>query len=437
MVVSKPIEGIYPVGAAVDDHGVLTLGGLSVRELINRFDSPLYVMDDATIRQQCRYYTRTLSDVYPNHMVVFAGKACLNLGILNLVAEEGLGVDVVSAGELWTALKSNVPIPSILLHGNNKSLAELEMALNYSVRIVVDHEEELQTILQLVEQRGLMARIMFRLKPEIEAHTHDFIKTGQIDSKFGIDQSDLLRLVRLVKDHPKIRLLGLHSHIGSQIFDSRPYLELADLMAMHTIRVSEELGRPLDEINLGGGIGIQYTGSDDPMPIPDMVSQLAFRLKDNFDRVGLRHPKLILEPGRSIVGSAGVTLYTVGAIKSIPGIKTYLFVDGGMADNIRPMLYQAQYSMCVANKATEPASNQYAVAGRYCESGDVLTHQVALAPVETGDIIAVFGTGAYNFTMASNYNRSPKPAMVLVGHQKATVWVERETLDDLIRLDRI
>ncbi|NDD66982.1 diaminopimelate decarboxylase [bacterium] len=435
MTVLSIHNGVAPLGVGTDESGTLTIAGLSARELVNRFDSPLYVMDEATIRHQCRLYTRTLGDVYPNHMVVFAGKSCLNLGLLNLMAEEGLGVDVVSAGELLTALKSNIPIPSIVLHGNNKSVAELDMALSHSVRIVVDHEAELHTILQLVEQRGLIARIMFRLKPEIEAHTHDFIKTGHIDSKFGIDQTDLLRLVRLIKDHPKIRFLGLHSHIGSQIFDVDPYVTLADLMATHTIRISEELGRPLDEINLGGGIGIQYVASDDPMPIPDVISRMATRLKERFDRVGYRHPKLIVEPGRSIVGTAGVTLYTVGAIKEIPGIKTYVFVDGGMADNIRPMLYQSQYTYCNASQAHQEATEPYAIAGRYCESGDVLTHRTLLAPVSVGDLIAVFGTGAYNYTMSSQYNRTARPAMVLVSHQKATPLIERESLDDLLRLD--
>jgi len=428
-------NGVMPLSISTDEAGTLSIGGVSARELVNRFDSPLYVMDDATIRHQCRLYTRTLSELYPNHMVAFAGKSCLNLGLLNLIAEEGLGVDVVSAGELLTALKSNIPIPSIVLHGNNKSVAELDMALSHSVRIVVDHEAELHTILHLVEQRGLIARIMFRLKPEIEAHTHDFIKTGHIDSKFGIDQADVLRLVRLIKDHPKIRLLGLHSHIGSQIFDAAPYLALADLMATHTLRVSEELGRPLDEINLGGGIGIQYVGSDDPLPIPKVLSQMALRLKEHFDRAGFRHPKLIVEPGRSIVGSAGVTLYTVGAIKDIPGVKTYVFVDGGMADNIRPLLYQSQYTFCNATHATKAATQPYAIAGRYCESGDVLTHHTPLAPVSVGDLIAVFGTGAYNHSMSSNYNRTARPAMVLVGNQKVTPLIERETLDDLLRLD--
>ncbi|NBV83662.1 diaminopimelate decarboxylase, partial [bacterium] len=332
---------IQPVSLTTGPNGHYQIGGVDVAELVRRHGSPLYVMDEQTIRSNCRSYIEPLRHVYPNHLVVFAAKACMTVGLLNVLNEEGLGVDVVSGGELYTALKSNIPEPNILFHGNNKSIDELEMALRHSIRIVVDNEQELDNIVALTDKLSVRARIMLRTKPEIEAHTHDYIKTGQIDSKFGIEKDALLPLVRKVKDNPRIHILGLHSHIGSQIFDVEPYVDLATIMADHTERISKELGRPLEELNLGGGIGIKYTHSDDPPVVADVLTAMAEKLVSEFSARGLRLPKLIVEPGRSIVGNAGVTLYTVGAIKDIPGIKTYLFVDGGMSDNIRPMLYQA------------------------------------------------------------------------------------------------
>ncbi|NBV41974.1 diaminopimelate decarboxylase [bacterium] len=427
---------IEPISLKTNSLGHYEIGGIDVRTLIDTYGSPLWVMDEATIRANCRAYTQALDVHYPNALVVFAGKACMNVALLNLLAEERLGVDVVSGGELHTALKSKIPIPNILFHGNNKSRDELEMAIRHSIRIVVDNEQELENIAAICETTNLRARILFRLKPEIEAHTHDYIKTGQIDSKFGVDKATILRLVRKVKDNPKIHILGLHSHIGSQIFDVDPYVDLAGIMADYTAQLTSELGRPVEELNLGGGVGIQYTHSDDPPAIGDVIAAMTTRLGEEFDRRQLKRPKLILEPGRSIVGNAGVTLYTVGGIKEIPGIKTYLFVDGGMADNIRPMLYQAQYTYDIATKAKAPVGGMYAVAGKYCESGDVLTHAVTLPKAEVGDIVIVFGTGAYNYAMSSNYNRAPRPAMVAVNAGKGTIWVQRETLDDLIRNDR-
>lgn len=427
---------IQPATLTTGANGHYQLGGIDVKQLMDRYGSPLYVMDEQTIRNNCRMYTETLKTHYPNYLVVFAGKACMAVGLLNVLGEEGLGVDVVSGGELHTALKSKIPIPNILFHGNNKSLDELEMALKYSVRIVVDNEQELDNIVMLTERLNLRARILLRTKPEIEAHTHDYIKTGQIDSKFGIEKDALMPLVRKVKHNSRIHILGLHSHIGSQIFDMDPYLDLTGIMAEHTLNLTRELGRPIEELNLGGGFGIKYTHSDDPPVVADLLTAMIQRLKQEFEVRGLKLPKLILEPGRSIVGNAGVTLYTVGAIKDIPGVKTYLFIDGGMSDNIRPMLYQAQYTYDIATKANLPAGRKYAIAGKFCESGDVLTHEVGLPDAEVGDVVIVFDTGAYNYAMSSNYNRVPKPAMVVVRHGHSDVWIQRETLDDIIRNDQ-
>ncbi|MGE4169596.1 MAG: diaminopimelate decarboxylase [Candidatus Margulisiibacteriota bacterium] len=426
---------IYPESTSMDAQGGLSLGGVSVTELVRTHGSPLYIMDEATVRRNCRAYTETLAKTYPNATVVFAGKACLNLGLLNLMAQEKLGVDVVSAGELFTALRSQINPETIVFHGNNKSLEELEMAIQHRIRIVIDNVQELDNIKALTETLSQSARVMIRLKPEIEAHTHDYIKTGQIDSKFGIDKDQMLAVVEAILAHSQLEFLGIHSHIGSQIFDVIPFQDLAQLMAAHMAEIKAKFGIDIPELNLGGGVGIRYTTEDDPPLIETFVETLTQTLKAALDQRGLPHPRLLLEPGRSLVANAGVTAYSVGAIKDIPGVKTYLFIDGGMADNPRPMLYQSKYTFALANKFKSPSEKHYAVAGKYCESGDVLTHDVVLPEASKGDTLVVFGTGAYNYTMASNYNRAARPAMVCVGQGQSKVWVRRETLDDLLRLD--
>ncbi len=404
----------------------LKIGGATAAELAKEYGTPLYVVDETTLRDNCRRYTDTLKTHYPDFLVAYAGKANLNIGLLDILASEGLGVDVVSGGELYTALKSRVRPETIVFHGNNKSIEELEFALKSGIRVVADNPQEIETIIKL----NLEARVMLRLKPEIEAHTHDYIKTGHIDSKFGIDKRDYLAIVKELKKHSKIEFLGLHSHIGSQIFDVQPYEDLVQIMVGHM----EEVGG-VKELNLGGGLGIRYIKDDDPPAIEEVVSKMALALKAACKTKNIPLPKLILEPGRSIVGSAGTTLYTVGAIKPVPGIKEYLFVDGGMADNIRPMMYQAKYTFALADKMDQPAKKSYAIAGKYCESGDVLAENVPLPEAAVGDVVAVFGTGAYNYSMASNYNRSCKPAMVVVNEGKSRVLVRRETMEDLIRCD--
>lgn len=308
------------------------------------------------------------------------------------------------------------------------------MAIEYDIRIVVDNLTELGRVIEQAELLHRTARILIRLKPEIEAHTHDYIKTGQIDSKFGIRKEELLDAVRQC-DHPLIQFLGLHGHIGSQIFDEAPYLDLVDIMVGHIQTLRSELGVSVTELDLGGGFGIRYTDSDDPPAVRPLVRAMAQRLKAACQSTGLPLPLLILEPGRSIVGNAGVTIYEVGAIKSIPGIKDYLFIDGGMADNPRPAMYGSKYTFDIASKLDQPKSSQYDIAGKFCESGDILGKEIPLQSAAPGDILLVYGTGAYNYAMSSNYNRFCRPAMVAVENGQSSVWVARETYEDLVKND--
>lgn len=413
----------------------LTIGGVQVSELVKQYGSPLYVMDEATLRGNCRLYTEPLKTHYPNSKVLYAGKANLNLPLINLMHSEGMGLDVVSGGELFTALKSNMDPRHIYFHGNNKSVEELRLALQHHVNIVIDNDQELDNIVSLGDE-GLKANVMIRLKPEIEAHTHEYIKTGQIDSKFGFDKRELGALAKRIAEADNVTYLGIHSHIGSQIFDTEPFLDSVDIMLGYADTIRETAGLETKQLNLGGGIGIQYTESDDPPEIPAYIQAVCEKVKAVCKERNIEEPILLFEPGRSIVGNAGVTIYTVGTIKNIEGVKTYIFVDGGMADNPRPMMYQAEYTYDLAyRRPGVKGDKEYAIAGKFCESGDVLTHKVMLPEVNVGDLLVVYGTGAYNYVMASNYNRAVRPAMVMVSEGQVTELIKRETWDDLMRYD--
>lgn len=427
--------GVFPVTYR-QDNGDVIIGGVRLAELAAAYGTPLYVLDAATIRDMCDAYVGPLKAAYPDHMVVYAGKAGMSIRLLAFLKECGLGVDVVSGAECLTALRAGISPDRIVFHGNNKSLEELQLAVTAGVNIVVDHEQEMAMLSDVAVAMGRRVKVMLRLKPEIEAHTHDYIKTGQIDSKFGLDKDSVMALAAAYKSHAAIHILGLHSHIGSQIFDTEPYYDLVERMVAHTHSLSQVLGRDIEVLNLGGGMGIQYTEQDDPPVVSALVAGMAERLKSACQKVGIPLPKLILEPGRSIVGVSGFTMYRVGAIKDIPGVKTYAFIDGGMADNIRPMLYQAQYTFGVAQGADRRDQQLYAIAGRYCESGDVLSHAVSLPTLQVGDLIVVYGTGAYNYAMASTYNRVPRPAVVMVENGHSTLLVRRETMEDILHLDR-
>ena len=410
------------------------VGGCSLTELATTYGTPLYVLDEATIRSNCQQFSKILTEHYPNFTIAYASKAGLNIGIANLIASEGIGADVVSGGELYTVLKSNIDPTKVYFHGNNKSSQELELAIDHNIRIVVDNAHELSLIQSIAESKQKKALIMFRIKPGIEAHTHEYIKTGHNDSKFGLEFTETLPLISMVHQSKWGQFIGIHSHIGSQIFDITPYYDLISILVGFIDTIYTDLNIEVEELNCGGGFGIQYTSHDAPPDISKLILQMATELKLLCDEKKRRRPKVVFEPGRSIIANAGVTLYTVGGIKKIDGGTHYLFIDGGMADNPRPMMYQSEYTFDIIRPSTSDQST-YTIAGKFCESGDILAKNIPLPTAKPNEHIVVYATGAYNYSMASNYNRFCKPAMVLVNQNKSRLLIKRETYEDIIRYD--
>lgn len=423
----------------INPLGHLTIGSRDTVELAQQYGTPLYVMDEEEIRAACRSYRQSMARCYDgNGLVAYASKAMSCKAICRIVMEEGLGLDVVSAGELYTAMAVEFPADKILFHGNNKSIEELALALEYGVgRIVVDNLTELTLLAQLARARGDRTGILLRIKPGVDAHTHDFVRTGQIDSKFGfaLETGEAMEAVKLALKQESLKLLGLHCHIGSQIFDIEPFAHAGQVMVGFMGDIHRATDAVLPELNLGGGFGVKYLEQNDPVPYSNYMEQVARAVTQECKRQQIPCPFIILEPGRSIVASAGITLYRVGALKEIPGVRSYLSVDGGMADNPRYALYRSGYTFTVANKAAQPRVQAVTVAGKCCESGDLLGENIPLQQAQTGDILAVLATGAYNYSMASHYNRSLTPPVVLVKDGEARVIVRGETLDDLIRND--
>lgn len=424
----------------VNSKGHLVIGGCDAVELAERFGTPLYVIDEELLRQNCRAFYNGFKRDYPGNEVIYASKAFMTMAICKIIEEENLGLDVVSGGELYTALKAGFPPEKIYFHGNNKSREELIMALENDIgKIIVDNWHELNMLNELARKMNKVPNIYIRVSPGIEAHTHQYVKTGQIDSKFGFPlfNGDAMRAIEYALTLKNVNLVGLHSHIGSQIFDSYSYKAEIEIMMNFIKLIKEFLGWEVEELDLGGGFGIAYTEEDDPQPIEKIAHEMMQSVKEYSVSLNVKMPKIIVEPGRSIIGNAGTTLYTVGAIKEIPGIRKYVAVDGGMSDNIRTALYGAKYEAIVANKARLPRVEKVSIAGKLCESGDMLIWDILLPEIEEGDILAVLSTGAYNYSMASNYNRLPRPAAVLVSNGQADVIVERETYEDLVRKDVI
>ncbi|HHW11456.1 MAG TPA: diaminopimelate decarboxylase [Firmicutes bacterium] len=424
----------------INSSGHLEIGGCDVVELAKAFGTPLYVLDEAKIRANCRAYHEALKGVYPNYELVYAGKAFLTQAMCGLVYQEGFGLDVVSGGELYTALRAGFPAENINFHGNNKSRAELVMALKNGVgRIMVDNLMELETLIQLAMETKTQPRVVFRLKPGVTAHTHTYTQTGQEDSKFGMGLNDgvALKAVKIALASPQIKLLGFHCHIGSQIFEVEPFKAAIDVLTAFMAEARTQTGFVAEVLDLGGGIGIAHNKQEKPRALLEIVSKIGRYARERLTALQYPLPLLVLEPGRSIVGSAGTTIYTVGNIKRIPGVRTYLAVDGGMTDNPRVALYQAVYEGALANKMNEPLTEVVTVTGKCCESGDMLIWDLPLATPEPGDLLAVFDTGAYNYSMASNYNRLPRPAVVLVAEGEAELIVRRETYEQLIQNDLI
>lgn len=423
----------------VNEQGNLTIGGCDTVALAREFGTPLYVMDEEKIRRTCRMYRDSLQEYYGGKgMVLYASKAFSCKAMCRLIHEEGLGLDVVSGGELYTALQAGFPPERIHFHGNNKTRQELAFALDSGVgHFVVDNFEELERLNQIAGEKGKVADISLRIKPGIDAHTHEAVMTGQIDSKFGfaLETGEALQAVRAAAGLPNVKLKGLHNHIGSQIFEIAPFHEAVRVMLRFMAQIKRELGLTLEELNLGGGFGIKYVEQDEPVAYGDYMKEISQTVFAVCRELDLDVPAIYMEPGRSIVGEAGLTLYEVGSVKEIPNVRTYVAVDGGMTDNPRYALYQSEYTVVAANKAAQPASMVATIAGRCCESGDLIQEHTHIQPVEEGDLLAVLCTGAYNFSMASNYNRIPRPAVVMVRDGKARLVVRRETYEDLVRND--
>ncbi|MBR2742135.1 MAG: diaminopimelate decarboxylase [Clostridia bacterium] len=428
---------LYPNQTIKDN--CLYIGGANTVELAKEYGTPLYVMDEDMIRETCREFKRAIYDgVGENGLVLYASKAFSCRAMYRLVREEGLGIDVVSGGELYTAMKENFPPEKIYFHGNNKTADEIELALSYGVgRFAVDNKEELFLLNELSVKRGVRAKISFRIKPGIDAHTFDAVMTGQIDSKFGValENGEAFEIMKTAAALPGIEVVGVHCHIGSQIFTTEPFFGAVDVMVDFIARLRRELSIDIRELNLGGGYGIKYTEEDKPIAPAEMFSKVLSHLKEKCEKTGEPVPRVLIEPGRSIVAAAGVTLYTVGSVKTIKDVRTYVSVDGGMTDNPRYALYESRYTATVANRASEPQSETITLAGRCCESGDLIGKDMPLQKTKAGDILAVFSTGAYNYSMASNYNRVPRAATVFVSGGKSREVIRRESYEDIIRND--
>ena len=415
----------------------MEVGSCCLCDLAHRYGTPLYVLDETTLRLSCRTYKEALERHYPGAgLALYASKANSSLAITALVASEGLGLDAVSEGELLTALSGGMPPERIVLHGNNKSQRELALAVERGVTVVVDNWHDLNLLSDLALERNQPLPLMVRFTPGIECHTHDYIRTGHIDSKFGFDPDQLKAVLHHLAHCSWARLNGLHAHIGSQIFELEPHRDLAGVLA-DALALARSLGHPCGDLNVGGGLGIRYIETDDPPTIDQWVSVVARSVVEACKLRNLELPRLLCEPGRSLVATAGITLYSIGSQKRIDGLRTYLSVDGGMSDNPRPITYQSSYTCVLADCPLAMASETVTVAGKHCESGDVLLKDTPLPSCQPGDVLVVFATGAYNASMGSNYNRIPRPAAVLVRDGQADLIQRREQPDDLLRYDVI
>lgn len=418
----------------------LTIGGISAENLVKEFGSPLYVFDEALIREYCTDYREYFKCEENNNRVAFAGKAFLNVQMCKLLKEENMCLDVVSGGELYTAYKAGFPLERVMFHGNNKTLDEIELGVKLGVgNFVVDNFYEMEALNDFAKQYNKVQNIYLRITPGIEAHTHDYIKTGQIDSKFGFAPVETVieDAIKKAISLEHINLAGIHCHIGSQIFDLEPYEDAVEIMLELIRTTKEDIGYLIKEIDFGGGFGIYYTSQDEPRTTEEYCKTIINKVDEVCKRTGQERPILTIEPGRSIVANAGTTLYTIGAVKEIPSVRKYVSVDGGMTDNIRPALYNAEYECAIANRMEGEAQETVTIAGKCCESGDILLEHVKLPEIKSGDILAIATTGAYGYSMSSNYNRIPKPAVVMVKDNQARLICKRETYEDILKNDVI
>jgi diaminopimelate decarboxylase len=429
---------VFPETAHIDDSGHLHIGGCDVTYLANEFGTPLYVFDESTIRSQCRQFKSEFTRLYPDTVVAYASKAFLNSAIASLCKEEGLGLDVVSGGELSIAHSTGFPGDRIYFHGNNKTVDELQLALKWETgHIVVDNFHELELLKRLADEIHRKQSILLRVTPGIDAHTHRFTTTGILDSKFGfpLATGQAEQAIAIAMSSPNLDLLGLHFHLGSPIGETSPYELALDLILQFAVDIKQKYQFNLRELSPGGGFAVRYTAGASIPNIADYAGAITNSIKVKAEILNLTPPKLVIEPGRAIIAQAGVALYTIGAIKEIPGVRNYVCVDGGMGDNIRPALYDAKYEILIANKADNEETVTASIAGKYCESGDILARDTLLPRVEPGDLVAIPVSGAYCIPMSSNYNMVPRPAVVMVQDGKARLIRKRESYEDLLRLD--
>ena len=425
-------QSIKPISIEYADN--IKIGGCDLIDLAKKYGTPLYVIDEATLRGICRDYKSAFKD-YKNIKMMYASKALCTSAIAKILDSEDFGFDTVSAGEIYTVKNAGVDMSKVLFNGNNKSESELKLALDYNIgRFSVDNFYEAELLNNIATQKGVVADILLRITPGIECHTHDYIQTGQIDSKFGFDLSQIDEIIELMLNQYKnLHLKGLHAHIGSQIFELKSYYDEVEILVKEIARINKKFGLNLSEMNIGGGLGVKYTSND----VPPSVEELADAVTKSMKKYSVDIPTIYIEPGRSIISTSGVTLYTVGSSKQVPNGRKYVAVDGGMADNPRPSMYQAEYVAEVANKIHIKEKEIVTIAGRYCESGDILINEIELPKLDAGDVLCVYNTGAYNYSMASNYNRVEKPAMVLVNNSHSDIIVYRERLEDLVLHDNI
>jgi diaminopimelate decarboxylase len=426
---------VYPITASHNTLGHLEIGGCDVVKLAAEYGTPLVIYEEESVRDQCRRYVAAFREHTDDFEVIYASKAFSAVAVDQLVLEEGLSIDVSSGGEYHIAEVAGFPVERIFFHGNNKTRDELEYVLARGVGfVVVDSFQELVLLEELMAERNHSQRVLLRITPGVEAHTHSYIQTGQVDSKFGFGllEGVALEAIRQALAAPHLDLVGLHAHIGSQIFVLEGFRKAIEILVRLIGQAHAGLGFDCRYLNVGGGLGIRYTEDDVPSTIPDYVTVKVEGVREEMTSVGLPMPRVLIEPGRSIVGKAGVTAYTVGTIKEVPGVRTYVSVDGGMSDNIRPMLYDARYEVMLANKAEAPVDTTVTVAGKHCESGDILIRDALIARPEPGDTLVMPATGAYCYAMASNYNGNLRPAVILVDRGRARVIIERESYHDLV-----
>lgn len=431
-------QSLKPITTKINDNGNIEIGGCDVVKLAEQYGTPLYVFDEATIRSVANDYKEAFKS-YPKVEMMFASKACMTKSIARILDDEGFGFDMVSGGEIYTAYSAGVNLAKSVFNGNNKSYEELQMAIEMGVGLIsVDNFLELSLLDAVAKSANQKVDILLRITPGIECHTHEYIQTGHLDSKFGFDLTQIDDAIEeILEEHKNLNLVGLHAHIGSQIFETSIYYDEVEVFLKEIARIKEKFGLSLNHINLGGGLGIKYTEEDCPPSVYEIAEKIIASVKDNSEKYNVEEPIIHIEPGRSIVGTSGVTLYTVGSSKQVPQGKKYVAVDGGMADNPRPSLYQAVYTADVANKPNAEKTETVTIAGRFCESGDILIHSAKMPELEPGDILCVYDTGAYGYSMSSNYNRVLKPAAVLVNNAQSDIIINRESYEHLVSMDVI